>query len=210
MDNIMINQLYSRQDGLDISSSDESALIIGCGGIGSWIALDLALLGIGTLIIIDPDKIEPSNLNRTLFKLSDIGRFKTHAIKDLISERRPECIVITIEEYFNLDIYRKYTTDYVFDCSDNLKSRELFKDLEACYVKCGYDGFSATLSFNDFSSGQWGEDGSYTVVPSFFGTPQIISAIAIIEMLMVDAEQKATYTFNVKEMLNKLVQEAGK
>ena len=87
MDN-MIGELYTRQKDIVSINPDETAMVIGLGGIGSWVAIDLALLGIGTLILIDPDKIESSNLNRTLFRLQDIGKFKTKAAELLISERR--------------------------------------------------------------------------------------------------------------------------
>lgn len=200
MDHI-INELYSRQKDLSLEYCDQSALVIGLGGVGSWAALDLALLGMGTLILIDPDKVEASNLNRTLFKLTDIGRFKTHAVKDLICERRPDCIVLTIEEYFNLEHFRKYEVSYVFDCTDNLNSREILKGQAVQYVKCGYDGFNGTLSFNDFESGKWGDEGSYTIVPSFFGTPQVLAALAVIEMVIEGAD-KRTINFDVKDIVN--------
>ena len=111
----LINELYSRQESICENYSEKSAIVIGAGGIGNWMALDLALLGVGTLILIDPDKVEVSNLNRTLFKLSDIGRYKTEAVKDLVSERRPDCIIVTINEYFSLEHFEKYETGYIFD-----------------------------------------------------------------------------------------------
>jgi hypothetical protein len=59
-----------------------------------------------------------------------------------------------------------------------------------------------TISINDFISGRWGEDNSYTVVPSFFGTPQVLSAIGIIEMLLVKKPINRTVNLNVKSILN--------
>ena len=211
-----INNLYDRQSGVE-SQSDVSAIVIGLGGLGSWIALDLALIGVGTLIIIDPDKLEASNLNRTLFKYSQIGQNKTQAIKELILERRPDTIVLTIEDYFKSDYMDKYKVDFIFDATDNLSTRQMIHDYNQYqkqnlipdfnpfqYCKCGYDGFFATLSMNDFDSGRWGDEGSYTVVPSFFGTPQILSAIAIIEMLLNNSTKEYSYNFNVKKLLNKI------
>ena len=212
MDSInSISNIYDRQSSIG-SYSDKSAIVIGLGGIGSWLALDLALLGLSTLVLIDPDTLEASNLNRTLYKLNQTGTKKTQALSDLIHERRPDCIVLTIEDYFNSTILDKYPVDYVFDCTDNLSTRQLIhqyndntKGKEPIpYCKCGYDGFQATLSINDFDSGRWGDDGSYTVVPSFFGTPQVLSAIAVIELLMVDPIQSSSTNFNVKKILNKI------
>ncbi len=50
----LINDIYQRQKDLlkAFKFYEKSALIIGAGGIGSWIALNLALIGVGTLIFI--------------------------------------------------------------------------------------------------------------------------------------------------------------
>jgi len=205
-----LTELYDRQSGID-DFALKSAMVIGCGGVGSWIALDLALIGVGTIILIDPDKLESSNLNRTLFKLDQIGSYKTIAIKDLIAERRPDTIIITIQDHFQTHLLNKYEVDYIFDATDNLATRQMIKVLgenfSTSYCKVGYDGFQASLSLNEFDSGRWGDDGSYTVVPSFFGTPQILSAMAVIEMLIVDEDKSKTVNFNVKKILNKINQQ---
>ncbi len=207
-----INNLYDRQSGVE-SQTDISAIVIGLGGLGSWIALDLALIGVGTLILVDFDKLEASNLNRTLFKYSQIGQLKTQAVKELILERRPDTVVLTINDFFKSDYLDKYKVDFIFDATDNLSTRQMIHEYfqqhttqseHTPYCKSGYDGFFATLSMNDFESGRWGDEGSYTVVPSFFGTPQILSAMAVIEMLLNYSAQEYSYNFNVKKLLNKI------
>ena len=206
MDNT-INNIYTRQQELlQKDFKEESALVIGLGGIGSWVALNLALLGVGTLVLVDPDTIEASNLNRTLYKLSDITRKKTEAIKELISERRQDTIVLTIDGYFSPDMLDKYSVDYIFDCTDTLNTRDKLKDItfQGIYTKCGYDGYSATISINDFESGSWGEGGSYTSVPSFFGTPQVISALVITEMLINVQIDTRTINFEIDKVLGEL------
>lgn len=208
-----LSDIYSRQTNIG-SYTNKSAMVIGVGGVGSWIALDLALLGFGTLVLVDNDNLESSNLNRTLYKLEQTGKKKTEAVMTLIHERRPDSIVITIEDHFQTVLLDKYKVDYIFDCTDNLASRQLIRDyfkqsesklsIQIPYCKCGYDGFQATLSFNDFNSGRWGDDGSYTAVPSFFGTPQLLSAIAVVELIMVDSVQSGSTNFNIKKILTKI------
>lgn len=210
MDYSIITDLYERQKDLlkDHNFYEQSAMVIGLGGIGSWVALDLAILGIGTLIIIDPDKIENSNLNRTLFRTGDIGKNKTEAVKELISERRSDIILVALTEYFKPELLDKYNVDYIFDCTDNLNVRQqvcnFMPQPSANYVKCGYDGFNASISVNDYTSGSWGEEGSYTIVPSFFGTPQIVSALAAIELVINKSFESRTINLEITEILNKL------
>ena len=214
MDNL-ISELYKRQEDHLPSFSDKSAIVIGCGGVGSWIAIDLALIGMGSIILIDKDQLEASNLNRTLFKVTQIGESKTKAVESLIHERRPDAIVLSIEDYFKTEHLEKYNVDYVFDATDNLASRKLIKDLKdqdtlhIPYCKCGYDGYFATLSLNEFEAGRWGEEGSYQIVSSFFGTPQILSAIAVIEMLLLEDTKQISVNFKTNNLINKIGEAYG-
>ena len=46
----------------------------------------LARTGIGSLHLIDFDRVEPSNLNRQIYRMKHLGRYKTEALKEEISE----------------------------------------------------------------------------------------------------------------------------
>lgn len=64
------------------------ALIIGCGGIGSLVTMQLAGAGIEDLILVDPDTIEASNLNRQfLWERNDVGRPKVEVLKNALERR---------------------------------------------------------------------------------------------------------------------------
>lgn len=54
--------------------------LVGAGGLGSTIALTLVQAGVGALHIIDPDLVEPSNLNRQLFTVKQLGEKKAEAL----------------------------------------------------------------------------------------------------------------------------------
>lgn len=206
---MVIEQLKDRQTEILPDFSSKVALVIGIGGIGSWVAVDLALVGVGTIIMYDKDKIELTNLNRTLFKQSQIGEYKTKAVTELIAERRTDVIVISFEEIFQPGFLKKFASvDYIFDCTDTTRLKDDIRDTENYedlnYVKLGYDGMDGTLSFNDFESGKWGEDNSYTVVPSFFGTPQLLSALAVTEMLTSSTKPKQTISLDMEDILSEL------
>ena len=201
------DDIRNRQKDLIGDFSGNNAVIVGLGGIGSWVALDLALVGVGTIILYDDDVIEASNLNRTLFKLSHIGQKKVKAVKELISERRKDTIVITNQELFTADKLKKLEgIDYLFDCSDRTILKNSIAQLKnkPRYIKLGYDGFEGTLCIDDFSSGVWGEDNSYTITPSFFAPPQILSALAVTEMLLVKKQTPRTVNLNVKKIISQL------
>ncbi len=63
--------------------------IAGLGGLGSTIALALARIGVGRLLLVDYDIVEPSNLNRQNYEIADLGRYKTKALKDHIFRINP-------------------------------------------------------------------------------------------------------------------------
>jgi sulfur carrier protein ThiS adenylyltransferase len=63
--------------------------IAGLGGLGSNIAAMLARLGVGHLIIVDFDVIEPTNLNRQNYYVENIGQYKTDATADVIGRINP-------------------------------------------------------------------------------------------------------------------------
>lgn len=204
---MVLEDINNRQKGLIGDFSEHSTIIVGLGGIGNFVAVDLALIGVGTLILFDNDIVEASNLNRTLFKLSHIGKPKVSAVKELISERRKDTIVITNEELFTVEHLKKLDgIDYIFDCSDTTRLKDSIAQLKQKprYIKLGYDGFEGTLSIDDFESGKWGSDSSYTITPSFFAPPQILSALGITEMLLVKKQTSRTVNLNVKKIISQI------
>jgi bacteriocin biosynthesis cyclodehydratase domain-containing protein len=61
--------------------------LIGCGGLGSWTACGLACAGVGSLVLVDDDRVELSNLNRQLlFTEADVGELKVEAAARALAE----------------------------------------------------------------------------------------------------------------------------
>jgi len=63
--------------------------IAGAGGLGSAVAIALARVGVGTLILVDFDILEPSNLNRQQYFVDQIGMLKVEALRDNLSRINP-------------------------------------------------------------------------------------------------------------------------
>ena len=71
-----------------------SVLIVGAGGLGSPAALYLAAAGVGTIILVDPDEVDLSNLQRqVLYAEDDVGRPKAEAAADRLAALNPHIFV---------------------------------------------------------------------------------------------------------------------
>ncbi|MFZ0035996.1 MAG: molybdopterin-synthase adenylyltransferase MoeB [Candidatus Acidiferrales bacterium] len=110
-------------------------LLVGTGGLGAPLGLYLAAAGVGTLGIVDFDKVDFTNLQRQVaFGTSDVGRPKIEAAAERLGNLNPE---IRIERYETqltsenaLEIFRDY--DIIADGTDNFPTRYLVND--ACVL----------------------------------------------------------------------------
>jgi len=106
-------------------------LLIGAGGLGCPAALYLAATGVGTLGIIDSDKVDLTNLQRQILHgLADVGRPKTESAKEAIHRINPDVKVLTYQERLTpqnaLEIFQEY--DLIIDGSDNFPTKYLVND----------------------------------------------------------------------------------
>lgn len=99
--------------------------IFGVGGVGGYTAEALARCGIGTLDLIDNDKISVSNINRQIYALeSTIGRPKTDVAKERITDINPKATVNTHEIFFTPQTEMDFSTyDYVVDAIDTVAGK---------------------------------------------------------------------------------------
>lgn len=114
--------------------------IIGCSGTGSPLVEQLVRLGVGTIVLIDPDTVEKKNLNRILnTTLADAeeGRFKTDVLNDAIDRIGLGTKVIN----YNANIFNSrealeelITSDAVCGCVDNVDGRHLISQLANFYL----------------------------------------------------------------------------
>ncbi len=72
--------------------------IAGAGGLGSNCSAALARSGVGTLVICDFDVVEPANLNRQYYFISQIGTLKTIALKESIARINPDIVILAYTE----------------------------------------------------------------------------------------------------------------
>jgi molybdopterin/thiamine biosynthesis adenylyltransferase/molybdopterin converting factor small subunit len=122
---------------------ESKVLIIGAGGLGSPVALYLALAGIGTIGIVDFDVVDRSNLQRQiLHQTDDIGKPKVQSAKETLLAHNPNVEVVLHEVPLTSDnafeIMGQY--DYIVNGADNFATRYLANDAAYLLKKPLIDG----------------------------------------------------------------------
>lgn len=140
-------------------------LVVGCGGLGSPIAVYLASAGIGQLHLVDFDTIDVSNLHRQVFyDIKDVGLSKAEVLADKIRSKAPYTEVHystkALVKDDAMDLIQGF--DIVVDGTDSLPTKYLLND---CCVMLGiplvygslykFDGYVASFNVRQ-------EDGSYS------------------------------------------------
>ena len=106
-------------------------LVIGAGGLGCPVLQYLTAAGVGTIGIIDGDRVESSNLQRQiLFTVNDVAQFKAQVAAQKLSELNPFIQFNIILEYLStqnaIELFQQY--DIIVDGTDNFPTRYLTND----------------------------------------------------------------------------------
>jgi molybdopterin/thiamine biosynthesis adenylyltransferase/rhodanese-related sulfurtransferase len=113
-------------------------LIVGAGGLGSPAALYLAAAGIGTLGVLDFDRVDESNLQRqVLFEAANVGTPKTEAARMRLAALNPEIRVVAHQTELRAANVQSIFHDYdvIIDGSDRIATRYLINDACVLYRK---------------------------------------------------------------------------
>ncbi|MBA3002552.1 MAG: sulfur carrier protein ThiS adenylyltransferase ThiF [Desulfurivibrio sp.] len=95
----MQHLLYARHTpGVQRLLQGKAVGIMGLGGLGSVVAIALARMGIGALLLADYDVVEPTNLNRQQYFVDQIGQKKTAALRDILQRVNPHVVVTVIDQ----------------------------------------------------------------------------------------------------------------
>ena len=137
-------------------------LIVGVGGLGSPVAEFLSRAGVGTIGIIDNDKVSLSNLHRqSLYQTHDIGKSKVKIAKAHLKKINPNTKVKTYKIRLNNINFKKIINnyDYIVDGSDNFTTKFLLNDFCLKFNKVlvtgaisKFDGHIFAFDFKDKSS----------------------------------------------------------
>lgn len=107
-----------------------TAVIFGVGGVGSHCIEALARSGIGRLVIVDPDQVALTNINRqSIAYHSTVGQYKTHVMRERVLDINPHALVETREVFIlpeNLPGFFSQIQgdiDYVIDAIDTVSAK---------------------------------------------------------------------------------------
>ncbi|MBQ9077447.1 MAG: HesA/MoeB/ThiF family protein [Muribaculaceae bacterium] len=106
-------------------------LVVGAGGLGSPVMMYLAAAGVGTIGVIDGDRVDMSNLQRQIIHgVNDVGRLKVESARDRIAEVNPEVNVVMYREFLDEGNAARIMEDYDFivDATDSFGLKMLIND----------------------------------------------------------------------------------
>ncbi len=107
----------------------KTILVIGIGGVGGYVVESLIRSGISKIIIVDPDIIEETNINRQILALnSTIGKKKVDVMESRIRDINKNVTIIKYDCFFDKntkDEILDHNIDFIVDCCDMTESKKL-------------------------------------------------------------------------------------
>ncbi len=121
------SELLLGREKLEILKSTTVA-VIGLGGVGAYAAEMVARAGVGKMVILDSDVINPSNKNRQLLALdSTMGVNKAVLMSERLKDINPKLEITAIDEYLTEDnvseLLGNYRIDFIIDAIDTLSPK---------------------------------------------------------------------------------------
>ena len=202
-----MEDILARQRLLDLPDVDSfHPVIVGLGGVGFWTAL-YAVMSRYPVIVVDKDRVELTNLNRTLYMHNDAvrGVEKTTAFLNVLRHLGLSDGLVTpvqgdVQTYWS--VIETYNPTCIIDVVDNtVTARFLSEQAERMgipYYQARYDGleFSVTSTFAHRMV-TLEEVSGYEIVPSFVGTAAMLGAMVFMQALL---GVKGTLSTDVKNL----------
>lgn len=182
-------------------------LVVGAGGLGIPVLQYLNAMGVGTIGVVEGDKVEITNLQRqVIYSEMDIGRSKLEVIIHRLKEQNSNTVLIPYDTFLTrnnaLDIIKDY--DLVVDATDNFPSRYLVNDacviLKTPFVYGALHGFEGHISVFNYKGGptyrclfplppedslipNCNDNGVLGVIPGIVGTLQALEVVKCLTSL---------------------------
>ena len=126
---------YLRQDAFFRRSvseafSSKKIVVVGCGGVGSVLCELLIRGGFTSIVLVDCDVVDETNLQRQIFTEKDLGKSKVRCLKRRLLEIDKSSRVTIFESFLEKENVRDVCRgcDLIIDCSDNFEVRRMIND----------------------------------------------------------------------------------
>jgi len=173
-----------------------TVLIAGVGGLGTHQALQLQRIGVEKIYLVDPDKIEATNLNRQiLYGRDDLGRIKAIRAKEVLDGFGLGTEVVAIPDRIDEEFEIPVDVDLVCDALDNFASRYILEErarvsglplihggVHSWYGQITTIIPGMTSSLRDLLGGK--EEGK-EIIPAFSPVVSILASLQVIETIKV-------------------------
>ena len=141
----LYQNIFSRNSGILETSmmQEKRAVILGCGSVGSLVALELARSGVSHFLLCDADILEYHNLCRHQCGIEDVGDLKVNAVKRKIKNINPQAEVICFEgivQNLPKDILDQFCIEketIFVGCADN-RSADVYANRISIYYKAAF------------------------------------------------------------------------
>lgn len=110
----VLNERHSEE--VQAKLSNARVAVAGLGGLGSNIAVNLARIGIGHMLLVDFDEVELTNLNRQQYFLRHVGKKKTEALAELLGWINPYLDIKTVCVKVTEENISRLFSDYDYIC----------------------------------------------------------------------------------------------
>lgn len=129
------NELFWGEDNQELLASKRVA-VFGLGGVGGFCTEALARAGVGSLTIVDFDRVSESNINRQIVALhSTVGLKKTELFKQRLKDINPDINIEVVDDFYNQEElvidFAKEEYDFVADAIDTMRSK--IHLLDSCF-----------------------------------------------------------------------------
>jgi len=127
--------------------------IAGCGGLGSNAAISLARVGLGSLVLVDFDKVEEGNLNRQYYFSDQVGSYKAIALKENVRRVNPSVAVVA----HLVELTPKLITDLFSGCDIVLEAFDR-AEMKEMIIECVQTAFPSMPLISGMGMAGWGKN----------------------------------------------------
>lgn len=146
----LIMDIFSRNAGIIESNKllNKKVLILGCGSVGSHVAIELAKLGVGNFVLIDNDILSYGNICRHQCGITEVGMYKVDAVTNKIMAINPTVNIETFQTILqnlskeDFEVINKQKIDLIVGTADNreadLYANKISQLLDIPFVSVGF------------------------------------------------------------------------